>query len=670
MTHPKTGGRRGALALAAVLAAGVVLPAWAAEPGAIKRVTLSSGGLAELMRTLPVARSGEVSFEVPVEQVDDVLKSLVVIGGAARVSSFSLGGAAPVEETFRRMPFSAEDLAGLSSLLGRLQGVAVEVKGAGAPLSGTVLGVSTREGADGAQTPILAVVAGTGEVTDVPLAPGVLVRILDDGVRAKIAEASAALGRAKAEGTRTITLKLDGPAGGTADIAYVVAAPLWKTAYRVIADGATGTARLQAWAVLENATGETWDDVALTLVSGAPVTLRQRLFERYWRERPEVPVDVAGVAAPRPDEGTMGAGGMARAAKEPRGRLVDMAPAPPPMALAAPAPMAEMAYADVADVQVATSSEGDVAATFAIDAPVDLAAGDTLSVPILDASVEAERVALFQAGATGPHPLAALRLVNGTGASLPPGILTIFDAADGHLGDAQLLGSAPGESRLVSFALDRKVRILREEEPLRSLVRVKSVDGAISAEFRSRIRTTYRIEGAADGPRKAVVEHAKRPGWDFSGAAVEGESETVRRLTADVPAGGSASIEAVDERLDEEVIALDDAQPDLVLSWASELSDPSQKAALSDLASARRGIASIEARIEEADARRDAIADEQARIRANLAAVPEGSALARGYLDALTAQETELDAIRAARPGLDAQLRAQREAAGEALRRL
>ena len=62
--------------------------------------------------------------------------------------------------------------------------------------------------------------------------------------------------------------------------------------------GDGGKARLQAWGILENATGEDWQDVDVTLSSGSPVTLKQRLLESYWRDRPEIPV-FAGAQAPR-----------------------------------------------------------------------------------------------------------------------------------------------------------------------------------------------------------------------------------------------------------------------------------------------------------------------------------------------------------------------------------
>ena len=47
---------------------------------------------------------------------------------------------------------------------------------------------------------------------------------------------------------------------------------------------------LQGWAILENASGQDWQDVDVTLIAGSPRALRQALFASHFVERPEVPV--------------------------------------------------------------------------------------------------------------------------------------------------------------------------------------------------------------------------------------------------------------------------------------------------------------------------------------------------------------------------------------------
>lgn len=60
----------------------------ASGSGSIDAITLSSGGVAEISRKPSVSDSGIVEIEVPLNQVDDVLKSLVLKGGKGAIKAF------------------------------------------------------------------------------------------------------------------------------------------------------------------------------------------------------------------------------------------------------------------------------------------------------------------------------------------------------------------------------------------------------------------------------------------------------------------------------------------------------------------------------------------------------------------------------------------------------
>lgn len=61
-------------------------------------------------------------------------------------------------------------------------------------------------------------------------------------------------------------------------VSYVVEAPMWKPTYRVVLpEGGKGQALLQAWAVVDNLSGEDWGEVKLSLTSGAPIAFRYDL---------------------------------------------------------------------------------------------------------------------------------------------------------------------------------------------------------------------------------------------------------------------------------------------------------------------------------------------------------------------------------------------------------
>ena len=92
--------------------------------------------------------------------------------------------------------------------------------------------------------------------------------------------------------------------------------------------------------------------------------------------------------------------------------------------------------------------------------------GRTLSIPIIDRQVPAQRLALYQAETAARNPLAAIRLTNDGDSGLPPGIITIYERDKAgyvaYVGDARLSGFPVGETRLLAYALDEKITVERD----------------------------------------------------------------------------------------------------------------------------------------------------------------------------------------------------------------
>jgi hypothetical protein len=604
----------------------------------IEAVTLSSGGLAEVRRSIMLDDATTLGFDVPLDQIDDILKSLLVYDPAGGVAAITLDGPSPVEETFRGLPFSAEDLTALPRLLGTLQGVPVKVSSGGRTVEGMVLGVDTTTApAEGEETaPLLSVITEAGQLLTIRLRADTELDILDPAIRDSLRQAALVSGQSRVAGMRTITVGLDGAGPREVALDYVVPAPVWKTAYRLILD-AEGKARLQAWAVIENASGDDWDDVEVTLSSGAPVTLSQRLYQRYWHQRPEVPVYAQSTAAVAPDvyrqsEAEQAFGGMAASAMELGDSMRLMAP------VVAAAPMAPSE-----PVAVAAAAEGETAATYVLPVPIDLPAGQTMSVPYIDAELTAERISLFQPERGEIHPIATLRLDNSTGTSLPPGIVTVYAPdEEGYAGDSQLANVPDGETRMISFAADRKVEVTTEYGSGETVYRATLADGVLNISGLTRSDTTYTITGATDAARTVVIEHPRQGDWTFKSDALAGTTPTHYRLEAKLAAGATAKVVGTMEHTDFQSFALVDADADTLLYWVGQLADPATAEILTRLAESRQEIARAENALNDVVQELGSIADGQARIRDNLAAVPADSTLARRYLETLEAEEDRI----------------------------
>ena len=88
------------LVLAALVLTGYTAQAWSAEFG-LKRVMLSSGGVGYFEYAAEVDGNDQPGLDVPLEQVDDILKSLVVFDSAGGVAGVELPGR---DNTICRVP--------------------------------------------------------------------------------------------------------------------------------------------------------------------------------------------------------------------------------------------------------------------------------------------------------------------------------------------------------------------------------------------------------------------------------------------------------------------------------------------------------------------------------------------------------------------------------------
>ncbi|NLS19820.1 DUF4139 domain-containing protein [Rhizobium sp. P40RR-XXII] len=622
--------------------------ALAADNGAIRSITLSSGGLAEVSRAADVNSDGVIRIEVPLDQVDDILKSLVVNGSAGAVAGMSLAGPRPLQETFKGLPFSLEALSSVPSLLTSMQGAKVSVTSGGKTVDGNILGIETRKADEKATVHLLTVIDKDGAVETLALGEDASVRLDDPDMRAKLAKAAAAIARGKNDRTRAIDIKVNGVKNsGDVGLTYVVPSPIWKTAYKVVIEG-NDKAHLQAWTVLENASGEDWKGIKLTLTSAEPVTLKQGLHQLYWRERQEVPVNTASNNVTDPDSGDL-----SNRRRLPEDAEQRAAPAP---AKAMMGGVRRKEYAadelerplepmQIAAANPTTATESDISATFELPGTYDLANGDTLSVPIMDAEVEADMVDMYRAGSTLRNPIAAVMLKNTTGVSMPAGILTLYDSKTGYIGDSLLSALPKEDTRLASFATDRKVSISEQQTPTEEIASLKVSDGMMNAVVKYRQATTYTVSGALDGERTVIVEHPIRDGWSFSSGESFGKTATHQRLKAVVPAGTEKTLTAVDEQLQSNSYALVDAEPDMLLGWSASTHDKALTDKLANLAEARKKQVASQNDLASFDSEIEKITNEQQRIRQNIGAVPENSDLKKRYLKDLAHSEDQIAAV-------------------------
>lgn len=644
------------LPLAAALCLGVspiVLVSTAYASGSVGDVLLSSGGLAEIVKHVELT-DGEktISLEIPADQADDVLKSLIVGDPAGSVASVTIDGANAVDEAFRHMPFTRADLASTASIVAAMTGYQATIDdGAGHQDTGTILGVSTVQRATAGQPveePVASLQRDDGSFVEVLLGPGASVFFADPNVEKHIDTAISAVRRASNDHFRTIRIETTGTGARTVDLSYVVAAPVWKAAYRIVPTE-TGKYRVQGWAVLENGTGDAWNNVRLTLSSSNPVALKQRLSAMIWRDRREVPIMLPGGSV-----GPMVDAGNAAEVVAADAEAAPMAAPPPALArmavgkaMAAPTGLAPLPSARGPET---ISSEGDVGITFALPEPVSLKAGETLTVPIIDADFDADLVSMWQDGGSDAHPLAAIFLANASDKSVPPGIFTIY-GKDGYLGDAQVAGIPPGEKRFAAFAADAKTRVTSERDDTQTIVGLKAGDGLLNVTQAHVWTTVYHITAPNDAERSVMIDHMRVDGADISsnGETVQSDPDRLR-VRVKVAAGKSDDLKVTEKKTESEAVSIGDSNADTLLYYASTKGiEPAIAEKLKAVAAIKARLAGYDRAIDKAGDTIDRLTADQERVRANLKAVPETSDSAKAYLAKLDRSEKAIEAADAER---------------------
>lgn len=302
----------------------------------IRRVVLYSNGVAYIERRGTVSGHAEISLSFKQSQVDDVLKSMIVLDlGQGRIGAVSYNSSAPPAARMADIPFSinagsGNDLSGgLAGVLGQLQGARVLVATTSRTATGSILTVEERRQVDGNKTPLtthaLVIASEGGELMSFDLAEVRSVKLIDEGTRRDVSEFANASASARRRDAKTIVVTSEGAGPREMMVSYTIAAPIWKTTYRVVIDR-TGKPFFQGWAIVDNISEEDWNGVQLSLVSGTPISFIQPIQNPVYRYRPIIPLSEDLNLKPQtyePGEGGSGMiGSLGGTVKDPNGAVV------------------------------------------------------------------------------------------------------------------------------------------------------------------------------------------------------------------------------------------------------------------------------------------------------------------------------------------------------------
>ena len=677
----------GLLALAFSLALATTVRGRAADaPLPLESVVLFTSGVGYFQHAGEVTGDATVEMQFAADDVNDLLKSMVVLdrdGGAATVTYASRD---PVTKTLGTFAVNLTDNPSLGDLLGRLRGQKVELDAA-SPVAGTIVGVEKRRLEAGKDQTVekqfLTLLTSEGLRT-LALDAVTRIKLVDARLQGELEKALAVLALATDNEKKGVAIAFTGKGPRNVVVGYVQESPIWKTSYRLVLDGdaAATKARLQGWAIVENTTDADWRNVRMALVSGRPISFVMDLYQPLYVPRPFVEPELYASLRPQVYGQTMsdadkqlaqadrrlderGArGGLARR-EQAEGRPAAPAAMAADGAIAIDAFSAQgggaargSAIAGIAAMQTAAAGS-DLGELFRyeIEKPVTLERQRSAMLPIVAAEVEAERVAIYDERVLARHPLSGLRLKNTTGLHLMQGPLTVYDQAGGgsYSGDARIEDMAPGTERLVSYAVDLDVEVAaRGEGRAEEIVNVRLVKGTLFAARKLARAKVFEVKNSGKNAVKVLLEHPLEGGWTL--VAPEKPEEKTRdryRFAVVAEPGQPVTLEVAEEMPIEETQVLTNLDDSAILFYSrAKATSPAVREALAEVVRRKR---EIEQLVRDKGVREQEIAtidQEQARIRGNMGALDRTSDLFNQYVRKFADQEKRIETLRGEIAGL------------------
>lgn len=650
----------------------------------VTKVVMFSSGVGFFEHLGQVEDEAQVRLQFNVEDVNDLLKSMVVqdLGGGT-VSTVNYESKDPITRTLKTFAIDLTDNPTLGQLLSQVRGERVQVDAPNA-IVGVIVGVETRkEKAGEDEEPIeveyLTLLTDDG-LRRVSLATVSRIRLLNEQLDAELRKALTILAMSHATDKKTVSLHFRGDGKRQVRVGYIQETPIWKTSYRLVLRDKEQPL-LQGWAIVENTTESDWNNVDLTLVSGRPISFTMDLYDPLYIKRPKVELELFASLRPQTygqdlvekeqtfrqranmEQQRFGADGAGKGYA---------AGGVPGLAASPAAPMSnarakrEAATFDIAQGVQSMAQAGEVGQLFQyqIQTPVTLPRQQSAMLPIVQGQVKAEKVSIYNQNVQVKHPLNGLQLTNTTGLHLMQGPITVFDGG-AYAGDAQIQDLEPGSRRLISYALDLSTEVAPAGKPQTSeLVGVKLVKGVLYITRQLHRAQEYTVKNSGSEPKKVLIEYPKAAPWKL--VEPEKPEETTRdlyRFAVTAKPGEPAVLQVREEQTTSEQIALTNINTDLIVYYLNtKVVSPAVKAALAEVVKRKQALSELVDQRRQLEEQIKVIDAEQARIRQNMAQLDRASDLYARYVTKFGEQEDMVEKLRGQiRQLTDQETKARRE---------
>jgi hypothetical protein len=221
----------------------------------VAQVVLFNSGVGYFQRQGEVDGDTRIDLSFPAQDINDLLKSLVVQDlGGGQISAVALDSPAPVERTLRSFAIDLSRNPSLAQILDQARGEKVEVvlqstvTSQPGTLAGSIIGIEKQKQAAGKDGMVeveqLNLWCAEG-MRAVKLADVQRIRFLNPVMESEFRKALEVVTLSHDTQKKAVGLSFSGQGKRQVRVGYVVENPIWKTSYRLVLDAKQGKPFLQ-----------------------------------------------------------------------------------------------------------------------------------------------------------------------------------------------------------------------------------------------------------------------------------------------------------------------------------------------------------------------------------------------------------------------------------------
>lgn len=621
----------------------------------VRQVTLYKHGIGYFERAGQLGPGESARLDFKASEMNDVLKSLTVEEkGGGKITGLRYDSSEPLAEKLAEFPFKLGDAQPLSAVLDQLKGARVELKlgpetVAGAIVSGRVVPASDKQ----PEHEQLTLMLDNSDLRGFDLGAVASLRFSDPTLQTQFKDYLATLINARSKEKRSVYIDSTDAKARQIIADYTIPTPIWKSSYRLIFDQAAQPT-LEGWAIVDNTTGEDWNNIQLSLVSGRPISFVSRLYEPRYITRPTAELPEERAQAPVVHEGAIEDAEKAKLYRPSAGLAA-------PVVGGVPGAMAEVRQFDagrlLAPRASVTSSISSTAATrelgelfeYRIPTPVTVKKNQSAMLPFLQQKIEARKLLIY-ADQSSAHPMNAAELTNSSGKTLDGGPITVYDGG-AYGGEALMETLKAGDKRLISYGVDLGTRITTQFDSKGEIVReIHMRRGVLTSRVAAQETRTYTIRNVDQKAKTLIIEHPARYQYSLLDLKPWEKTANAYRFEVKLAPGATEKFPVAEERVFENSFALVNLTPDVLLTYIQNknLSDAARKQ-LQQVADRKQQIADTNAEIRQAQSRISSLTQDQERIRQNINSLNQVSGQqqqVQSYARKLASQESELATLR------------------------